>query len=140
MSDRKIVYLINGDMDLRQSLTCQLRDTGREVWTFPDQAELIVSLPVLRPGCILLAQGDVTRVSLNVLGELCDRIPQWPVIVIARCDALHLAVEAMNRGAWDFLRAPVDDEWLDSTLLMAEAVLMQRLPALQQRPGIAYAM
>ena len=70
------------------------------------------------------------RDGLEVLGELGPTLAELPVIVVTAFGGSAAAIEAMRRGAYDYLTKPFD---LDEVLLTLKRALRQRALAAEVR-------
>lgn len=106
VSHHRRVYIVGGDGDERKAIMAHLATVGAEAWPISSGAELIAVLDRLAPGCVLL---DFTSslAGMATLDALRSRVPGWPVIGIGHPGGLAIAVDAMKRGASDFLCKPV---------------------------------
>jgi len=68
------------------------------------------------------------RDGLKVLAELAPLLADLPVIVITALGGSAAAIEAMRRGAYDYLSKPFD---LDEVLLTLKRALRQRALAIE---------
>ncbi len=75
------------------------------------------------PDAVLLDLKMPGRDGLDVLGELGPRLADLPVIVVTAFGGSAAAIEAMRRGAYDYLTKPFD---LDEVLLTLKRALQQR--------------
>src|SRR6266850_4216335 len=57
--------------------------------------------------------------SFDLLSELKDRSPQTEIVFVSRFDDEKLWVEAMQRGAYDFLPTPLELSELKRVLVQA---------------------
>ena len=58
--------------------------------------------------------------GLDVLGKICKRRPDLPVVMMTAFGTLQVAVEAMKLGAYDYIGKPFD---IDEVLLVVEKAL-----------------
>src|ERR1044071_1312287 len=123
MSHQRTVYVIDRDLDTRRSLSVHLGMIGAEAWPFASGAELLAILDHLLPACVLLDLDARDPPGLQLLAELAERRPDWPVIGISACEDVAFAVEAMKIGALDFLCKPIGPAALASALAPAWQIL-----------------
>ena len=108
-----IVYIVDDDVSVRESLELLVRSVGWDVETFATAGAFLARPRVLAPSCLVL---DVRLPDMNGL-ELQKRLViergAMPVIVITGFADIPIAVEAMKTGALEFLAKPVNpDEFL----------------------------
>ncbi|TMJ17975.1 MAG: response regulator transcription factor [Alphaproteobacteria bacterium] len=133
MSHQRTVYVIDDDTDARRVLTAQLATMGVEAWPFSDGRDFLAMASHVAPGCILLTMEMPDCPGLDVMAALASREIEWPVICLSAARDLAVAVEAMKRGAVDFLEKPLPTETLTIALGLAAAALDQRLQAGEAR-------
>jgi two-component system response regulator FixJ len=112
MPTSNIIYVIDDDEAVRQSLEFLLRTARFEVKTYDSAVAFLDALPADGSGCIItdVRMPDVSGIDLlRRLKELGNAIP---VIVITGHGDVPLAVEAMRIGAADFLEKPFDEDAL----------------------------
>lgn len=114
--DRTIVYVVEDDESFRPALCHVLEAHGFTVQAYPD-AESFLELPsALGPGCLVL---DVHLPGLNGLdlhAILLEKHPSLPVIFLTGHGDINMSVDAMKKGAFDFMVKPVRSE------ILAEAI------------------
>ena len=113
-----IVFVVDDDISVRESLEGLIRSEGWEVETFAS-AQAFLSRPrVLVPSCLVL---DVTLPDLSGLDlqkRLADR-SDMPIIFITGYGDVPMTVQAMKAGAVEFLTKPFGDEVLISAIRQA---------------------
>ena len=127
MSHHRTVYVIDRDLEARRSLAAQLGMIGVEAWPFAGGAELLAILDHLAPACVLLDVDGSEPHGLDLLRELRDRRPDWPVVAVSARDEVGLAVEAMKLGALDYLVKPVGAGALAAALTPAWGALQRSI-------------
>jgi two-component system response regulator FixJ len=116
MQPEPVIYVIDDDDAVRQSLEFLLRTAGHTVRAFESAKAFFEILPGLRSGCIItdVRMPDISGIDL--LRRVKDHDVDIPVIVITGHGDITLAVEAMKLGAVDFLEKPFDDDQLLAAL------------------------
>lgn len=111
---RKAILVVDDDADIRQTLEMTLQYEGFEVWTAKSGTEALARLEAeaASPALVLT---DVKMPGLDGL-ELLDRIAATdaapPVVLISGHGDVPVAVDAMQRGAVNFLEKPLDEHRL----------------------------
>jgi RNA polymerase sigma factor (sigma-70 family) len=110
--DKPIVFVVDDDVSVRESLELLIRFEGWQPETFASAEEFLARRPVSTPSCLVL---DVSLPDLNGL-ELqkliaTDRV-DMPIIFITGHGDIRMTVQAMKAGAIEFLTKPIDDESL----------------------------
>jgi two-component system, LuxR family, response regulator FixJ len=113
MADDLLVYVVDDDVAVRQSLAFLLSTAGISVRVYDSAVALLDTLSsTVQGGCIVT---DVRMPGMDGL-ELQRRIREQkislPVIVMTGHADVPLAVQAMKDGAVDFIEKPFDDELL----------------------------
>ncbi len=120
-----IVYVVDDDASVRESLSSLIRSAGMAVEVFASPFEFLAKDQLSDFACLVL---DVRMPGLDGLA-LQERIAELggeiPIIFITGHGDVPLAVRAMKAGAIDFLNKPFDD----TDLLEAIAVALSRVSA-----------
>jgi len=107
-----IVFVVDDDISVRESLDQLICAEGWRAETFGSPQEFLARPRPLVPSCVVL---DVSLPGLNAL-ELQKRIaverPEVPIIFISGRGDIRTTVEAMKAGAVDFLVKPVSSDVL----------------------------
>jgi len=134
MNSPATVFIVDDDPAVLKSLSRLLRSAGLAVATFPSPREFLDRHDPALPGCLVL---DIAMPGLNGLElqqELVARGHELPIIFLTGHGDIPMSVQAMKRGAVDFLTKPVDDE----ALLKAVSVALEKDRHQRQvRAGIA---
>jgi two-component system response regulator FixJ len=115
----QIVYVIDDDEAVRQSLEFLLKTSGITVLGFESAKVFLERLPHIKSGCIITDVRMPEITGIDLLRRMRDSGADIPVIVITGHGDVSLAVEAMKVGAVDFLEKPFDDETLLSSVRSA---------------------
>ncbi len=111
-----IVFVVDDDISVRESLELLIRCAGWQAETFASAQEFLARARVLVPSCLVL---DVSLPGLNGL-ELQKRVAvertDMPIIFITGYGDVPMTVQAMKAGAVEFLTKPFGDEVLRSAI------------------------
>ena len=118
MTDR-VVYVVDDDDAVRSAVSLLFRTADLEVETFSSAAAFLAGARLDRRCCVLLDIRMPGMTGTELHGELCSRGVQAPVIFITGHGDIPMAVEAMRKGAFDFIEKPFDDEHVLSQVLNA---------------------
>ena len=129
-----ILYVIDDDDAVRQSLEFLLKTAGVRVRSFESGKAFLEVLPEIRSGCVLTDVRMPEITGIDVLKKDKEVNPDLPVIVITGHGDISLAVEAMKIGAVDFLEKPFDDDLL---LASVKAALTQEADAGKRKAEVA---
>jgi len=110
--DTPIVFVVDDDVSVRESLESLIRVDGWRPETFASAQEFLGRPRALVPSCLVL---DVSLPGLNGL-DLQERIAvdriDMPIIFITGHGDVPMTVRAMKAGAVEFLTKPFSDEVL----------------------------
>ena len=112
MQPEPIIYVIDDDDAVRQSLEFLLKTAGMTVRGFEHAKAFLDILPQVGHGCVITDVRMPGMSGIDLLTRLKDSNPKLPVIIITGHGDISLAVEAMKIGAIDFLEKPFDDDHL----------------------------
>jgi len=107
-----IVYVVDDDISVRESLELLIRFEGWQPETFASAQEFLVTPRAVVPNCLIL---DISLPGLNGL-ELQERVAaertDMPIIFITGHGDVPMTVKAMKKGAVEFLTKPFKDDVL----------------------------
>lgn len=115
------VLVADDEAAILDALKLLLRSEGFEVETVRSPAVVLESIALREYDVLLLDLNyarDTTsgREGIDLLGAIHEMDSQVPIIVMTAWATINIAVEAVRRGARDFVQKPWDDERLVSTL------------------------
>ncbi len=115
---KEIALVVDDDADVRLALEMLLQYEGWEVWTSKDGREALARLDKEpHPPSIVLTDLKMPRMDgLEFLSEVRRRPHAPPVVMISGHGDVETAVEAVKRGAIDFLQKPLDENRVMVTL------------------------
>ena len=106
------ILVVDDDQDVSLMLQDRLTSLGFSVTTASDGAEGIAMLKTLAVHGILLDIQMPIMDGLTMLDQVRKRYPNIPVIVMSAGINKQKLIQAMERGAHDYLLKPVDMELL----------------------------
>jgi FixJ family two-component response regulator len=105
-----MVFIVDDDAGVRSSIRMLLKSVGIVSTPLSSAQEFLAEFDPVQPGCLVLdirmpgMSGLELQQELNLLGAIL------PVIFITGHGDVPMAVEAMQRGAFDFLQKPFRDQ------------------------------
>jgi FixJ family two-component response regulator len=108
----QIVYIVDDDVSVRESLELLVRCAGYHAETFASALAFLSHPRAAVPSCLVL---DIGLPGLNGLGlqqHLAATRNEMPIIFVTGCNDVPVTVQAMKAGAQEFLTKPFDDEVL----------------------------
>ena len=114
-----IVFVVDDDISVRESLELLIQNEGWQPKTFASAQEFLDYRRAVVPSCLVL---DISLPGLNGL-ELQKRVAvegaEIPIIFITGHGDIPKTVQAMKRGAVEFLTKPFNDELLLTAIRQA---------------------
>ena len=122
MTDNAVIHLIDDDEDVRRALAFLLGTAGLAVRVYDSASAFLDKFQDTQSGCIVSDVRMPGIDGLELLRRLRDKGAAIPMIVMTGHADVPLAVEAMKRGAADFIEKP----FADDVLLAAIAAALDR--------------
>ena len=130
--------IVDDDPDVLLSARLLLRDMFEEVAAYQEPGDALAAMAQGLPDVFLL-DANFGRGATNAaegfhwLAEILKRDPQAVVVMITAHAGIQTAVEAMKRGATDFVSKPWSNERLLATVRTAAALRSSREEAVTER-------
>jgi FixJ family two-component response regulator len=106
------VFVIDDDASVRKSLSRLLRSLGFDVETFASAEQFLERGSYQGVGCIVLDVRMPGLSGMDLQDELNRDGYKLPIVFITGHGEIPMSVQAMKRGAVDFLSKPFDDDEL----------------------------
>src|ERR1700757_4022 len=106
------IYVVDDDVSVREAVGSLIRSAGLRVRTFASAQEMLASLRMELPSCLVL---DIQLPDINgfeLQQELVSKDIQIPIIFLTGHGDVPMSVRAIKAGAIEFLTKPFDDEYL----------------------------
>jgi FixJ family two-component response regulator len=117
--EKAVVHVVDDDASLREALEGLFESVGLDSRTYATAHEFLIAPLLDRPGCILV---DIRLPDMNGL-DFQARLTQLgvgvPVVIMTGYGDVPMSVQAMKRGAVDFLPKPFHDQDLLDAVLTA---------------------
>src|SRR5215475_10696087 len=109
--DTPLVFIVDDDISVRESLELLIRSAGWKPETFASAQEFLLRSRAQAPSCLVLdvALPDLSGLDLQKL--VADRL-DMPIIFITGYGDVPMTVQAMKAGAVEFLTKPFSDDVL----------------------------
>jgi len=110
MTEEQTVYIVDDDEDVREGFRVLLKTVGQRYEVYSSAIEFLDAFQRDMRGCLVLdirmprMSGLELQQKLNELGSLL------PIIFITGHGDIPMAVDAMRRGALDFVRKPFREQ------------------------------
>lgn len=133
-----LAVVVDDDPDIGLAARLALRDLFERIETLSSASELMRFLKSETPDAILLdlnfERGATDgREGLECLATIMAQDPDAAVVIITAHGAVSIAVEAIKRGASDFVAKPWSNERLAATVRSAAALRRSRIDARVER-------
>ncbi len=112
LDELPIVYVVDDDISVRESLELLIRTAGWQVELFESAQEFLRRSKVAVPNCLVL---DINLPGLNGLDlqrQVATDRAEMPIIFITGYGDVPTTVRAMKAGAVEFLTKPFSDDVL----------------------------
>jgi FixJ family two-component response regulator len=109
-NDVATVFVVDDDEAVRGSLKLLLKALSLPVQAYASAPEFLAAFDPSRSGCLVLDIRMPGMSGLELQEELNSRGAMLPIIFITGHGDVPMAVEAMQRGAMDFLQKPFRDQ------------------------------
>ena len=107
-----IVFVVDDDRAMRDSLRWLLESIGLSVRTYATATEFLDDHDPAQPGCLVLDVRMPGMSGLDLQTELAQRGAELPTIVVTGHAEVAMAVRAVKAGAIDFIEKPFSDQLL----------------------------
>lgn len=127
------VHLVDDEAAVRDALTFLFQSHGLNARSYASGAEFLQALDsAALGGCVLLDVRMEPISGLQVHDELLARACRLPVLFLTGHGDIPMAVEALHKGAFDFIEKPFSDTALVDRVLRALSVAEAQLASASQ--------
>jgi FixJ family two-component response regulator len=106
------IFIVDDDISVRRGISLLLNSAGYLVQTFENVKDLLLVEDIYMPGCILLDIFLGEESGLKLQDAIKNKFENIPIIFITGHGDIPMSVEALKKGAINFLQKPVDDKIL----------------------------
>jgi putative two-component system response regulator len=103
----KSILIIDDEKAIRESISDFLEDFGCMTSVAANGLEALEVLKVIHPDAILADLNMPEMDGFELIDHVAAEFPETPVIVLSGVGIIDRAVEAIRKGAWDFLPKPL---------------------------------
>ena len=114
-----IVFVVDDDVSVRESLELLIRCEGWQPETFASAQEFLARPRGLVPSCLVLDISLPGLSGLDLQKHVAVERPDMPIIFITGYGDVPMTVQAMKAGAVEFLTKPFSDDVLLSGIRQA---------------------
>ncbi|MGK0499292.1 MAG: FixJ family two-component response regulator [Oceanicoccus sp.] len=116
MDDEQTVFVVDDDEGVREGLGLLLETVGQQCELYSSAFEFLESFDPSKGGCLVLDIRMPRMTGLDLQEKLNKLDSSLPIIFITGHGDIQMAVEAMRRGALDFIRKPFREQDLLDTI------------------------
>ena len=116
---RRTVFIVDDDEAVRDALAMLFRTAGLSAECFESAAQFLQRATFRRPCCMVLDIRMPGLTGLQLQDVLAERGLRLPILFITGHGDVPMAVNAMRKGAYDFVEKPFDDSHLLAQVLNA---------------------
>ena len=131
------VYVVDDDPDVLKAIERLLESTGLSVSTFSSPQQFLERYDRNAPGCLVLDLALPGLSGLDVQRLLEQQGSVLPIVFLTGRGDIATSVQAMKRGAADFLTKPIDDTALIAAVHEALATDQAHRSARLERERLA---
>lgn len=135
--EKPTVFVVDDDSAVRQALAMLMQAAGHPVKTCVSPQEFLESYDPSRSGCLILDVRMPGMTGLELQQKLVDAGAALPMILITGHGDVPMAVQAVKKGAVDFLLKPFDDELLLDRVAQAIELDARRRVEQQRKADVA---
>lgn len=112
IDDDPIVFIVDDDESVRNSLAWLIESVRIKVETFPSAKEFLKRALYDGPACLVLDVRMPGLSGLDLQNQLAEAGRTIPIIFITGHGNISMSVSAMKSGAIDFIEKPFEDQTL----------------------------
>jgi FixJ family two-component response regulator len=107
---KPVVYVVDDDDGVRRALSALMESVGYAHIAYASASEFLRRYDSTQPGCLILDIRMPEMSGLELQQELNKRGYRIPVVFVTGHGDVPMAVDAMKKGAFDFVQKPFRDQ------------------------------
>ena len=116
MSPKPVIHVVDDDDAIRDSIAWLLDGERYSVRTYATGEDFLARVEHLSPACVILDIRMPGMSGVEVHEQLTRSAVATPVIFVTGHGDVPMAVEAIKRGAFDFIEKPFNEQKLTSVI------------------------
>ena len=116
MSPKPVIHVVDDDEAIRDSVAWLLDGDRYSVRTYATGEDFLARVERLSPACVILDIRMPGMSGVEVHEQLTRNAVGTPVIFVTGHGDVPMAVEAIKRGAFDFIEKPFNEQKLTSVI------------------------
>ena len=109
---RNELYLVDDDVDMRELLSIVFADAGFTPTSFAESASFLAEARQRTPICVLLDIHMPGCSGLDALSKIDAHNYPAPIVIMSGRNEIPVVVDAIKRGAFDFVEKPFATDYL----------------------------
>lgn len=110
MNSEQTVFIVDDDEGIREGLSLLMESVGQACELYPSALEFLEKYDQNKRGCLVLDIRMPRMSGLDLQAKLIEQDSDLPIIFITGHGDIPMAVQAMRRGALDFIRKPFREQ------------------------------
>jgi RNA polymerase sigma factor (sigma-70 family) len=135
-TEKSTVYIVDDDQAIRHAMELLMRSVGLDYEIFHSADDFLSNHSNDRAGCLVLDIRMPGLGGLELQEKLNDTGSTLPIIFITGHGDVPMAVEAMQKGAVDFIQKPIRDQELLDRVSEALTTDQQRRSAREEKAEV----
>ncbi len=103
----KLILVVDDEKALRESISDYLQDAGYRSETAANGLEAVEMLRSKKYDGLIIDLNMPEMNGFEVMERIAPENPNMPIVVLSGIGIIEKAVEAIRKGAWDFLSKPI---------------------------------
>ncbi len=116
MNGKPVIHVVDDDEAIRDSLVWLLDGERYSVRTYSTGEDFFARHELLSPACVILDIRMPGMSGIEVHEQLTRNAVRTPVVFVTGHGDVPMAVEAIKRGAFDFIEKPFNEQKLTSII------------------------
>lgn len=112
MAEQATIYIVDDDEAIRDGISDLVESMGLKSQVFASAEEFLQVYSASGPACLILDVRMAGMSGLELQQTLAEREIDIPVIIVTGHGDIPMAVEAMDKGAVDFIEKPFREQAL----------------------------
>ena len=137
MKNEQTVFIVDDDEGVRDGLSLLLATVGQHSELYESACDFLDAYDPSRHGCLVLDIRMPRMTGLDLQRRLIDMKARLPIIFITGHGDVPMAVDAMQKGAVDFIQKPFRDQELLDRVREALATDEERREEQQHHTEVA---
>lgn len=131
---RYSISIVDDEETIRDGLFLILSEKY-DISCFADAESFLDGLKKAAPDLVLMDIGLPVMSGIDALGILKKKSPDLPVIMITAFEDIHMVIQSMKTGAFDFILKPMNPDILELTIkkALASIALRKEVKLLQEK-------